>query len=50
MITKMPGESSRLKQSAKDNIDEKEETVQSKSRPRSGSWGGAYESDEEIKV
>ena len=50
MITEMPEESSRLRQSAKDNTDKKGEPVQTKSRPRSGSWGGAYESDEEIKV
>ena len=32
------------------NVNEKANIVYNKSRPRSGSWGGASESDEEIKV
>ena len=43
-------ESSCLKESVKDNANGKNEQVETKARPRSGSWGGAYESDEEIKV
>ena len=50
MANEIQDETSQTQQSNGKEVNEKENQEIKQTRRRSGSWGGAYESEEEIKV